>query len=311
MGVDTSASVAYRWPAIAAYLAIWTGAFAFLRTEKAFQPEEAVALLVILGLIFPALALLATRRARLMAQIVRRPAREAALLIGYLAVVAVVLVAGFGRVAQITAEPAHSLALLAVKLATFVIVPAALLLWTGGYSVGDLMPASLRRRDLRPALWMSLAAVLMQCVLGRGLRDIHQAGLPLHTLLLGVPLSLAWLIVEVGVVEEFFFRALLQARLAAALCSEWAGLVIAALLFGLVHAPGFYLRPAATLEMLGPNPSLLLSVGYSIAVTSLGGLFLGVLWMRTRNFAVVVIVHAAADVLPNLVPFVKAFHFPG
>lgn len=308
MRMNDSSAIAYRWPAIAAYLAIWTGAFAFLRNEKAFQPQEAMAGLVILGLIFPALALLATRRAVRVAHIVRQPRREAALLIGYLGVIAAVLVAGFGRVAQITAEPLHSVVLLTVKLATFVVVPAALISLTQGYGLRELMPVSLRGRDLRPALWMSLAAILMQCVLGRGLRDLSQAHVPVSALLLGIPLSFAWLIVEVGVVEEFFFRALLQARLAAALRSEWAGLVIAALLFGLVHAPGFYLRPAATMETLGANPSLLMAVGYSLAMTSLAGLFLGVLWMRTRNFAVVVIVHAAGDLLPNLLPFIRDFH---
>lgn len=304
---DPSAT-AYRWPAIAAYLAVWTAALLFLRSEKAFQPQEALAGLVILGLIFPALALLATRRAVPLAHMVRRPRRETALLTGYLAVIAAVLVAGFGRVAQITAEPLHSAVLVAMKLVTFVVVPAALVVLTQDYHLRELMPVSLGWRDLRPALWMSLAAILMQCVLGRGLRDLSQAHVPGPALLLGIPLSFAWLIVEVGVVEEFFFRALLQSRLAAALRSEWAGLVIAALLFGLVHAPGFYLRPAATLEMLGPNPSLIMAVGYSLAMTSLAGLFLGVLWMRTRNFAVVVIVHAAGDLLPNLLPFVRNFH---
>jgi membrane protease YdiL (CAAX protease family) len=51
-----------------------------------------------------------------------------------------------------------------------------------------------------------------------------------------------------------------------------------------------------------------MAVGYSIVLTSLAGLFLGVLWMRTKNFAVLVIVHAAGDLLPNLVPWIRAFH---
>ena len=101
---------------------------------------------------------------------------------------------------------------------------------------------------------------------------------------------------------------LLQERLAAALRSPWGGLVVAAVLFALVHAPGFYLRPAATQEALGSHPSLFMAVGYSIVLTSLAGFFLGVLWMRTKNLAVLVIVHAAGDLLPNLVPWVKAFH---
>jgi membrane protease YdiL (CAAX protease family) len=170
------------------------------------------------------------------------------------------------------------------------------------------MPISLRWRELRPALWMSLAALLMQSFLGRGLHDIREAHLPLWVLAVATPLSFIWLMIEVGVVEEFFFRVLLQERLAAVLRSPWGGLVVAAVLFGLVHAPGLYLRPAATQEALGSHPSLFMAVGYSIVLPSLAGLFLGVLWMRTKNFAVLVIVHAAGDLLPNLVPWVKAFH---
>ncbi len=49
-----------------------------------------------------------------------------------------------------------------------------------------------------------------------------------------------------------------------------------------------------------------MAVGYSIVLISLAGLFLGVLWMRTKNSAVLVIVHGAGDRLPNLVPRVKA-----
>ena len=177
-----------------------------------------------------------------------------------------------------------------------------------GYKINELAPVSLTRPALRPALWMSLAVLLMQSFLGRGLHDIRSAHLPVWVIVLAAPLSFAWLAIEVGVVEEFFFRVLLQQRLAALLRSSWGGLVLAALLFGLVHAPGFYLRTAATQESLGPHPSLLMAVGYSIVMTSLAGLFVGVLWMRTRNFAVVIIVHAAGDLLPNLVPLVKAFH---
>jgi membrane protease YdiL (CAAX protease family) len=49
-----------------------------------------------------------------------------------------------------------------------------------------------------------------------------------------------------------------------------------------------------------------MAVGYSIVVTSVAGFFLGVLWARTRNFAVVVVVHAAADLLPNVLPTLRS-----
>ncbi len=296
-----------RWALAGAYLAVWVIAFLFLRRQPDFQAEEAIGALVILGLALPALALLVTRRATPLPQPVRRPAIEAAIVTGDRVVVAVVLVLGFGQLARIAAEPLHSLATLAVKLVTFVAVPGALLV-LAGCRWRELAPASLRGRQLWPALWMSLAILVVQGVLGRGLQDISRAGLHPAALLIGAPLCLLWLVVEVGVVEEFFFRALLQSRLAAAFRSEWAGLFAAALLFGLVHAPGLYLRPAATMEAVGPHPSLLTALAYSVGVTSLAGLFLGVLWLRTRNFALVVIVHAVGDLLPGLVPFLAAFH---
>ena len=292
---------------VGAYFALWTTFFLLLRNLYGFDASEASSALVILGLIFPAMSLLATRRVPALPHVVLRPVLEATVLVAYLAVIAVVLVWGFGRVARITAEPLHSVTLLSLKLATVVVVPAAMCL-ASGYKIRGLVPVSLTWPELRPALWMSLAVLLMQLFLGRGFHDIRQAHLPIWTLAVAAPLSLAWLVIEVGVVEEFFFRALLQERLAAALRSPWGGLVLAALFFGLVHAPGLYLRTAATQESIGSHPSLLMAVGYSIVMTSLAGLFVGVLWMRTKNFAVVVLVHAAGDFLPNLVPWIKAFH---
>jgi membrane protease YdiL (CAAX protease family) len=279
-----------------------------LRTFEGFEASEALAALVILGVIFPALAMLTTRRVPALPHVVRQPRIETVVLVMYLVVIAWVLVSGFGRVARIRTEPLHSVVLLSVKLMTFVAFPAAITLALGHYRIGELMPISLKWHELRPALWMSLAALLMQSYLGRGMHDIREAHLPVWVLAVATPLSFTWLMIEVGVVEEVFFRALLQERLAAVLRSPWGGLVVAAVLFGLVHAPGLYLRPAATQEALGSHPPLLMAIGYSIVLTSLAGLFLGVLWMRTKNFAVLVIVHAAGDLLPNLVPWVKAFH---
>ena len=291
---------------VSAYLALWTVFFLLLRRLYGFEASEALAALVILGLILPGISLLATRRVASLPYHVLRPALESAILVAYLAVVAVVLVWGFSGVARITTEPLHSVTVLGLKLAIFV-VPGAMFL-ASGYKINELAPVSLTWPALRPALWMSLAVLFMQSFLGRGLHDIRSAHFPVWVIALAAPLSFAWLLIEVGVVEEFFFRVLLQERLATVLRSSWGGLVLAALLFGLVHAPGFYLRTAATQEPLGSHPSLLMAVGYSIVMTSLAGLFVGVLWMRTRNFAVVIIVHAAGDFLPNLVPWVKAFH---
>jgi membrane protease YdiL (CAAX protease family) len=306
--MENSASSIRSATYVGAYFALWATVLVLLRNLQGFDASEALVAVVILGVIFPALALLATRRLAPLRYVVRQPGIETIALLLYLVAIAWSLVSGFSRIARIETEPLHSVALLGAKLLAFVVIPAAITSALGHYRIAELMPISLRWRDLRPALWMSLAALLMQSVLGRGLHDIREAHLPAWVLAVATPLSFVWLMIEVGVVEEFFFRVLLQERLAAVLRSPWGGLVVAALLFGLVHAPGFYLRPAATQEALGSHPSLFMAVGYSIVLTSLAGLFLGVLWMRTKNFAVMVIAHAATDLLPNLVPWVKSFH---
>jgi membrane protease YdiL (CAAX protease family) len=154
-------------------------------------------------------------------------------------------------------------------------------------------------------VWVSLGLLIFQLALGRGLADIRQARLSLPQLALGVPLAYLWLVVEVGVVEEFFFRALLQSRVAAFTKSEAAGVVVASLVFGLAHAPGLYFRTTATGEGLGPSPSWLMAVGYSVVVTSVPGLFLGILWSRTKSLASLVLIHAAGDLVPNLVELTR------
>jgi uncharacterized protein len=306
--MENSASFIRSRIYVSGFFAVWAAVLLLLRNFGGFNASEALAALVILGVILPALALLVTRQVSPLPNVACEAGVESVAAVMYLAVIAWVLVSGFSRVAQIRSEPLHSVVLLGVKLMTFVAVPAAIILAMGRRKIAEFMPISLRWRQLRPALWMSLAVLLMQSFLGRGLHDIREAHVPAWVLVVATPLSFAWLMVEVGVVEEFFFRALLQERLAAVLRSQWGGLVVAAVLFGLVHAPGFYLRPAATQEALGPHPSLLMAVGYSIVLTSLAGLFLGVLWMRTKNLGVLVVVHAAGDFLPNLVPWAKAFH---
>jgi membrane protease YdiL (CAAX protease family) len=293
---------------LGSYFALWAVVLVLLRTYEGFEASEAMIALIILGVIFPALAMLVTRSVQALPYSVRQPKVESLVLVAYLAPIAWVLVSGFGLVAHISTEPLRLAVLLCLKLVVFVIFPAAIILALGHYRIAELVPISLKGRHLRPALWISLPAVLMQSLLGRGLHDIREAHAPAWVLIVAAPLSVVWLMIEVGVVEEFFFRVLLQERLAEYLRAPWGGLVAAALLFGLVHAPGFYLRPRGTLEALGEHPTLVFAIGYSIVLTSLAGLFLGVLWMRTKNFAVLVIAHAATDFLPNLLPWIRSFH---
>ena len=110
-----------------------------------------------------------------------------------------------------------------------------------------------------------------------------------------------------GVCEEVLFRVFLQTRLAAFLKSELGAIAIGALLFGLAHAPGLYLRGAALLEGSGGQPTLLWSVAYSVAIISPAGILFGVLWSRTRSLLLIVLLHGLTDTLPHLAPFIETY----
>ncbi len=290
------------------YIFAYAAALWYMGRQPGFEAGEIIATLVIAGVLLSSLALLFTRKAETLPIAVRAPGRELAAVLVYMVPLAVFLVWGMDALrSSVTSEPGQSLTIAAAKLLAFVVLPAALLMRGWGYRMGELTPVGLGWKQMRPALWMSGATLLMQAVLGRGLHDLRQAQLPAWLAAAAAPLCLLWLALEVGLVEEFFFRALLQTRLARLTGSELSGVIAASAVFGLVHVPGLYLRTAATGEGLASSPSLLGALAYSILFTSVAGFFLGTLWARTRNTAVVVLVHAAADLIPNLLPFLKTW----
>ena len=124
------------------------------------------------------------------------------------------------------------------------------------------------------------------------------------TLVWAVPLCFLLQTIEAGLSEEVLFRVFLQTRIAVWLKSEVAAVSIGALLFGLAHAPGLYLRGASLMEGAGAHPTLLWSVAYSVAMISPAGLLFGVIWSRTRSLALVVVLHGLTDTLPGIAPFI-------
>ena len=274
-----------------------------------FEAGEALGVFAVLGLGFSVVAWLLTIGIQPLPYQVRQPRQETLALLIYLVPLAAFIAYGFSAIHRwVPGEPADSLAILAVKLSVFVVIPGWMIAARFGYSVRQLAPISTKISHLLVFVGMAVALLAFQSIAGRGLRDIAGAHVSGDTLVFGMPLVFVWLMIEVGVVEEFFFRVLLQSRLAAAVRSELGGIVLASLLFGLVHAPGLYLRTNVTQEGLSAHPSLWMAVGYSIVITSVAGFFFGVLWARTRNFLLLILVHAAADLLPNTLPTLRAFH---
>ena len=67
---------------------------------------------------------------------------------------------------------------------------------------------------------MALTILIFQFFMGNGAKNIRDGLITNDQLIIGLPLLYIWLIFEVGLVEEFFFRALMQSRLAAITKSE-------------------------------------------------------------------------------------------
>jgi len=288
---------------LAAYLVLYGVTLFGMNRTWHFDLAEPLFILAILGVGFSLAAWLLTLGTRPLPYEVRHPGREAGFLAVYLIpLTAYITWAGTAIRKYVPVEPAQASAILAAKLLFFVVIPGWVMCALYGYTARDLAPISFRRRAVFTFAGMAVLLIGFQAVLGRGLRDILQAHVPASTLLLGLPVAFLWLALEAGVVEEFFFRVLLQSRLAAATGSELGGIVLMAVLFGLAHAPGLYLRTGLTQEGLPAHPPLLMAIGYSIVITSVAGFFVGVLWARTRNFVLIVLVHAAADLLPDFLP---------
>jgi membrane protease YdiL (CAAX protease family) len=274
-----------------------------------FGPAEPLVVLVIFGLLLPGVTLLLTRNYPALPARVDAPAAESRLLLGYLLVIVLFLTAGLRTIDDVfTGDTAIYFAKLAGKLLFFVVIPFLIFVYRG-YRLRDFLSFGIGLRGWLIALALSLIFIAVNAVIGKGLQRIDASGYTLATLIQGGLAVYLVLLVEVGLVEEYFFRGLLQQRLAGWFGNPVSGLFLAAVLFGLAHAPGFYLRWEQNAADLFAEPSLLFAIAYSIAVISVTGLFMGVLWLRTRSLLIVMLVHAAGDWLPNVAQMLETLGF--
>jgi uncharacterized protein len=297
-------------------LVLYGASFAMLLRNPNFEPGGALIVLVLFGIIFPALAWLATIRAVPLSISVHPTAREMLVLVACIVGLSLYLVGGPQWINDhlpqtwIDSPQIKFFITLAKKLIVFVLIPFGIFRFVFGYRLRDfgIQKEGLRalcRNHLPMVLMVGGALLAFQFFLGNGAAPIRQGKFSAYQLLLGLPLCFAWLLIEVGLVEEFFFRALVQSRLAAWFKSEISGVVLMSLAFGLAHAPGFIFRGAGAVEGLGANPTALEATAYSIVVLAVSGILFGVMWARTKNLIALMLLHAAGDLLPNFAEFVN------
>jgi membrane protease YdiL (CAAX protease family) len=305
-------------PLVLAGIALYGASMAILWRNQTFAPGDAIGVLITFALIFPLLAWITTIRARPLTLIIGRSAGEMFLV--FICLIGVTLYLVWGIAWSETLLPASWLAsergnffvVLTRKLIAFVALPFLLfrLLFERRWRDFGLQTSGVRAlagNHLPVVLVLSIAILAFQFFVGNGAAPIRHGEFTARQLAIGLPLCFAWLLFEVGLVEEFFFRALLQARLAAWFESEVSGVALMALLFGLSHAPGFILRRAGLADAIGTNPSAADSIAYAIVVLSVSGIMFGIVWARTKNLLAAMIIHAAADLLPNFPQFAKTW----
>jgi membrane protease YdiL (CAAX protease family) len=264
-----------------------------------------------MGVALPALAFASSGKASR-----EQPARapiapgEITAVLGYLALFAV-FVLGFGFTAlnsAVPGEPAQTVVKTLVKLATMVVLPVLLLRRYGPERAAWLAPWFSWRLHGLPLIVTGAALLAIQMLFGRGLQTVTELHPAAGTLAWAVPACFAWMTIEAGLCEEVLFRAVLQDRLAAWFGSNAAAVLWGALLVGLAHAPGLYLRGAASMEGVS-EATISWALAYSIVMIAPVGLAFGVLWARTRNLWLLAVLHGMTDTLPNLAPFIR--HFAG
>jgi uncharacterized protein len=299
-------------------LILYVCSFAVLLRNKSFDPTGAVIVLALFGGLFPLLAWIATRRALPLSVSVRPSTSQLIVLTGYIIALSLYLIGGPQWIDQhlpsfwIDSPRIKFFVSLAKKLLVFVAIPFAIFRFGFGYRIRDFGIQceglrALRRSHLPVVLIVGGAFLAFQYFFSGGGAAFRHGHFTVYQLLLGLPLCFIWLLVEVGLVEEFFFRALVQSQLAAAFRSELSGIVLMSLVFGLAHAPGFIFRHAGEVEGLGLNPTTLDAIAYSIVVLAISGIIFGVIWARTKNIFALILIHAAGDLLPNFGSFIQTW----
>lgn len=295
-------------PFVFGYLALYAVTLALLARFEHFGLTEPLFIFTILGMGFSGVAWIATRGVHAAAPVApAKPRAEALAVTAYLVLFAFGFLGwGLSWIKENVPDPRyHMLMVTLAKLLTMVALPL-LILEHYGHSPRELLRWNFSLRKLRTPFAVMIPLLLaFQLLVGGGLTQIRELNPPPVVLLAAVPVCFLYLCLDTGLTEEFLFRVVVQDRFAALFRSETGGVVVMAVLFGLAHGPGYYLRAVDT--HVGTHPSVLMAAGYTVVMISVFGFVFGMLWARTRSLGLVVMAHAATDLLPNLTEFIKAW----
>lgn len=295
-------------PVILIYIFIFIMALAAaVWRRKTFPLAESLMVMVIVGFGFTGLVyLFAPARGTAPASFTVQPA-EMVFTVVYLGIVAALLIPG-PPVPNAWKDDflKKKLAVIVFKLLVFVLVPLAAvrLFWSAdwaslGFSAGDVLA------QLRSAAILAILFGGFNLVAGGGAAPIRARKFSAGQVSAGLGAAFLWNLVEVGLVEEFFFRGFLQTRLVSFLGTPASGILATSMLFGLAHVPGIYLRRGEKDGPIGDHPTLLNSILYAILVLSPAGWFTGLLFWRSQSLLAPILVHAAIDAVAHAADFIE------
>lgn len=304
-------------PYVLGYVAIYVSNLIFASREQGFPLEEALGITLIVGIGFSLIAYAVSFKATPLIEEKASFHGEGLALLALVLLLTGSIVAGnrpFESMlpASLSNEDAErSVISMVRKLLTFVIIPFLVYrrfqFRPTDFGLSPDWRKAFAPRSIMIFVVMSAVVLGLNYFGGRAAQPVRDGVFTSGQLLAAIPLLFLWNYVEVGLVEEFFFRGLLQNRLAVILKSPWGAIFISALIFGLVHAPGMYLRGAGAVEGLGTEPTLLFCISYCIAVQSVTGIFFGIIWYKTRNLWLLMGIHAMTDLLPHLAKFIATW----
>lgn len=294
-------------PFVFGYAALYALLLVLMVQAGALTPVEPLFVMAVLGVGFTFLAWLLTRRTERPALPPMRAGAESGAILLYL------LVFAFGFLGwglswlklNLTDPRSHDLAVSAAKLLTMVLLPA-LVLRAFGHPLREQLRWNFQwRRHGLVFVVLAVALLLFQFIFSRSVASIQATHASTGMVAAGLVLCFTQLCIDTGLTEEFLFRVALQTRLAAWFRSETGGVLVMSVLFGLAHAPGYYLRAVDPLS--GGHPTALVAIGYTVVMLSVFGFMFGMLWARTRSLGLIVMLHAVTDTLPNTAEFMQTW----
>lgn len=293
-------------------LAIYAIACAVLVTVYAANLTELIFVIAVIGIGFSSVAMAITKKIK---RSYDAPAYnnekwiQAVLLLWIVMYITFISnsITKFNTAHQLSAA-SQSLVVLVCKLSAFVAIPCIIYL-VCGYTYKDIIPFSFsgRKRNILVFVVIGAISIVFQLFFSKGGQALRNGSFSQSQLLTGIPLCFIWLALEAGLVEEFFFRVIIQSKISAITRSGRAAVTWSAIIFGVVHAPGLYVRGAHS-EGISHQLPLLYWICFSIAYMSVAGFFLGVIWQRTKNILLLIALHAIFDLVPNLKEFISAWH---